>query len=252
MVGVTAVVGSLVAGARVLLRVLRALCVCCSVSPLLDSNPAWLLGPPAKRFAHIVWVGFDSSAVRWGPCSCLLGLPRLCSGGRGVGFSLFLVSAMFGRLSASLGWAHSLVGVCSWWFLFTGGWAVISALRAAWEHAPLVGVWLLVVVALVAYAVSGCPATAALPSCGRCGGREASLYSSARCCSLGLRACVFVCARLALCVACGGACCCASTRRLLFVGCAPPRRMLLVCCCLLCLSAIACCAFRERARSLPL
>ena len=76
-----------------------------------------------------------------------------------MGFSLFLVSAMFGRLSASLGWAHSLVGVCSWWFPFTCGWAVISALRAAREHAPLVGVWLLGVVALVAYAVSGCPVT---------------------------------------------------------------------------------------------
>ena len=97
-----------------LLRVLRALCVCCFVSPVLDSNPAWLLGPTANRFAHIVWVGFDSSAVRWGSRSYLLGLPRLCSGGRGVGFSLFLVSATSGRLSASSGWAHSLVGVCSW------------------------------------------------------------------------------------------------------------------------------------------
>ena len=47
-----------------LLRVLRALCVGCFVSLFLDSNPAWLLGPTANRFAHIVWVGFDSSAVR--------------------------------------------------------------------------------------------------------------------------------------------------------------------------------------------
>lgn len=47
-----------------LLRVLRALCVGCFVSLFLDSNPARSLGPPAKRFAHIVWVGFDSSAVR--------------------------------------------------------------------------------------------------------------------------------------------------------------------------------------------
>ena len=54
----------LAVGAWVLLRVLRALCVCCFVSPVLDSNPAWLLGPTANRFAHIVWVGFDSSAVR--------------------------------------------------------------------------------------------------------------------------------------------------------------------------------------------
>ena len=94
-----------------LLRVLRALCVCCFVPPVLDSNPAWLLGPTANRFAHIVWVGFDSSAVRWGPRPCLLGVPRLCSGGRGVGFSLFLVSAMFGRLSASSGWARPCWGV---------------------------------------------------------------------------------------------------------------------------------------------
>lgn len=64
IVGVTAVVGSLVVGVWVLLRVLRVLCVCCFVSPVLDSNPAWLLGPTANRFAHIVWVGFDSSAVR--------------------------------------------------------------------------------------------------------------------------------------------------------------------------------------------
>lgn len=40
MVGATAVVGSLVVGAWVLLRVLRALCVGCFVSPVLDSNPA--------------------------------------------------------------------------------------------------------------------------------------------------------------------------------------------------------------------
>lgn len=69
--------------------------------------------------------------------------------------SLFLVSAMFGRFSASLGWARPVWGV-SGWFPFTYGWAVTSALRAAREHAPL-GVWLPGVVALVAYAVSGCP-----------------------------------------------------------------------------------------------
>lgn len=62
MVGATAVVGSLVAGARVVLRAARARWLFCF--PLLDSNPAWLLGPPAKRFAHIVWVGFESPAVR--------------------------------------------------------------------------------------------------------------------------------------------------------------------------------------------
>ena len=74
-----------------------------------------------------------------------------------MGFSLFLVAAMFGRFSASLGWARPVWGV-SGWFPFTYGWAATSALRAAREHAPL-GVWLPGVVALVAYAVSGCPVT---------------------------------------------------------------------------------------------
>ena len=74
-----------------------------------------------------------------------------------MGFSLFLVSAMFGRFSASLGWARPVWGV-SGWFPFTYGWAVTSALRAAREHAPL-GVRLPGVVASVAYAVSGCPVT---------------------------------------------------------------------------------------------
>lgn len=49
------------------------------------------------------------------------------------------------------------VGVFGW-FPFTCGWAVISALCAARERAPP-GVWLPGVVALVAYAVSGCPVT---------------------------------------------------------------------------------------------
>lgn len=103
-----------------------------------------------------MWVGFDSSAVRWGPLSCLLGLPTpLLWRAVSVDLSLFLVSAMFGRFSASLGWARPVWGV-SGWFPFTYGWAVTSALRAAREHAPL-GVWLPGVVALVAYAVSGCP-----------------------------------------------------------------------------------------------
>lgn len=41
--------------------------------------------------------------------------------------------------------------------MFACGWAATGALRAAREHAPFVGVWLPGVVALVAYAVSGCP-----------------------------------------------------------------------------------------------
>ena len=35
----------------------------------------------------------------------------------------------------------------------------------------------------------------------------------------------------------------------LFVGCVPLRRLLPVCCVLVCLTAIACCAFRERSRT---
>ena len=65
MVGATAVVGSLVAGARVLLRTMSlSPGSLVFVSPYLDSNPAWLLGPTANRFARIVRVRFDSSAVR--------------------------------------------------------------------------------------------------------------------------------------------------------------------------------------------
>ena len=74
--------GDWCAGSCCALRVLDG----CFVSLFLDSNPAWLLGPTANRFAHIVWVGFDSSAVRWGSRSCLLGLlpPLLWRAGRGL------------------------------------------------------------------------------------------------------------------------------------------------------------------------
>ena len=43
-------------------------------------------GPTANRFARIVRVRFDSSAVRWGSRSCLLGLPPplLWRAGRGL------------------------------------------------------------------------------------------------------------------------------------------------------------------------
>lgn len=79
--------------------------------PVLDSNPARSLGPPAKRFAHIVWVGFDSSAVRWGPRSCLVGLPPAFAPVGGAWASLF-----------------SLSGPCS------------RGCRAAWADAPSGGV----------------------------------------------------------------------------------------------------------------
>lgn len=52
--------GGWCAGSCCALRVLDG----CFVSLFLDSNPARSLGPTANRFAHIVWVGFDSSAVR--------------------------------------------------------------------------------------------------------------------------------------------------------------------------------------------
>lgn len=134
-----------------------------------------------------------------------------------MGFSLFLVSAMFGRFSASLGWARPVWGV-SGWFPFTYGWAVTSALRAAREHAPL-GVWLPGVVALVAYAVSGCPVT--VPVGYGCG---VSLFLAGRFLArarlfgvVGMLLCVTCvsvrslrCARLAVClsaVSCSVACC---------------------------------------------
>ena len=111
------------------------------------------------------------------------------------------------------------VGACSWWFPFTCGWAVIGALRAARERTPC-GVWLLGVVALVAYAVSGRPVT--VPVRRGCG---VSLFLVGR-----------FAARIAVCpLGC------------LFVGCALPCRVLPVCCGLFCLSAIVWCAFRERA-----
>lgn len=88
-----------------------------------------------------------------------------------------------------------------------------------------------------------------------------SLYSSAV--LLAGAACVLVCARLALRMACGGVCVlrdlflvgCFTVRvavcplGCLFVGCVLLCCVLLVCCGLFCLSAIACCEFRERSRA---
>ena len=90
-----------------LLRVLRALCVCCFVSPVLDSNPAWLLGPTANRFAHVIVGG-----VRF--LCCPLGSMLLP-----VGVSLAF--ALAGGAWASL---FSLSGPCS------------CGCRAAWAGAP--------------------------------------------------------------------------------------------------------------------
>ena len=131
------------------------------------------------------------------------------------------------------------VGVCSWWFPFACGWAVISALRAAREHAPP-GVWLLRVVALVAYAVSGCPCGCAwlvrlrgFPCVWGVFLRVRALFWVGRVVVCYLR----VRSRVAVPFGC------------LFVGCGVLRRVLLVCCGLCCLSAIVWCAFRECSRS---
>lgn len=200
MVGATAVVGSLVAGARVWLRTM-----------LLSPGSLVLLPLIWTVIQHGCWVRLLIGSLTlcgWGSIPLLSagvhspvcwGFPRLCSGGRSVDFSLFLVSAMFGRFSASLGWARPVWGV-SGWFPFTYGWAVTSALRAAREHAPL-GVWLPGVVALVAYAVSGCPVT--VPVGYGCG---VSLFLAGR-----------FAARI---VPCG----------CLFVGCGLQCRVLPVCC----------------------
>ena len=68
------------------------------VSPLLDSNPAWLLGPTANRFAHVIVGGvrflccplrlmllpvggFPAFALAGGACASLFSLSRPCSGG---------------------------------------------------------------------------------------------------------------------------------------------------------------------------
>lgn len=112
------------------------------------------------------------------------------------------------------------------WFPFTCGWAVISALRAAREHTPP-GVWLLRVVALVAYAVSGCP-------CGCAWLVRLRGFP----CTLARGVFRWVCARVAVC-----------PHGCLFVGCALLYRVLLVCCCLCCLVDIVWCAFRECSRS---
>lgn len=96
--------------------------------------------------------------------------------------------------------------------------------------------------------------------CTRCGcSCGVSLYSSARCCSLGLR--VYLSVRAWLCewrvvvcvlrdlflVGCFTTCVAVCPLGCLFVGCVLPCRVLPVCCGLFCLSAIVWCAFRERA-----
>ena len=102
-----------------------------------------------------------------------------------------------------------------------------------------VGVWLLGVVALIAYAVSGCPVT--VPGWCSCG---VSLFLAHGAVYRGC-ACALVCARLALCVACVGACCCASMRHCLSVAACCVACCPFVAVCIVC-RLLCGCAFRER------
>ena len=131
----------LVVGARVLVARLGSLFLfAVFVSPVLDSNPAWLLGPTANRFAHVI-VG----EVRFLCCPLRLMLlpvgaspPLLWRAGR-----VLLSFPCLGHVRAALRvvWVGALPcwGVFGW-FPFACGWAVISALRAARERAPCGGV----------------------------------------------------------------------------------------------------------------
>ena len=114
---------------------------------------------------------------------------------------------------------------------------MISALRAAREHAPP-GVWLLRVVALVAYAVSGCPCGCAwlvrlrgFPCVWGVFLRVRALFWVGRVVVCYLR----VRSRVAVPLGC------------LLVVCVRRLGFVFVCCGLCCLTAIVWCAFRERA-----
>ena len=113
MVGATAVVGSLVAGARVVLRTV-------SLSPglfVLLFSP--LFGTVIQ---HGCWVRLLIGSLElfgWGSIPLLSArvprvvgwvFPPCLADSRGDSY-LFLVSAMFGRLSASSGWARHCWGV---------------------------------------------------------------------------------------------------------------------------------------------
>ena len=171
--------------------------------------------------APVCW-GFPAFALAGGAWASLFSLSRSCSGGS----------------PRRLG-GRAPVGACSWWFPFTCGWAVISALRAARERTPC-GVRLLRVVALVAYAVSGYPCGCAwlvrlrgFPCVWGVFLRVRALFWVGRVVVCYLR----VRSRVAVPLGCLLAVC---VRRLGFV---------FVCCCLCCLTAIVWCAFRERSRA---
>ena len=161
-------------GARVLVARLGSLFLfAVFVSPLLDSNPAWLLGPTANRFAHVI-VG----EVRFLCCPLRLILlpvgaspPLLWRAGR-----VLLSFPCLGHVRAALRvvWVGAPRVGAFGWFPFTCGWAVISALRAAREHAPCGGV-------VAGRGGVDCVCGVGMPrDCTRCGcGCGVSLYSSA-------------------------------------------------------------------------
>lgn len=184
-----------------------------------------------------MWVRFESSAVRWGPRSCLLGLPPplLWRAGRGL-----LSFSCLGHVRA--------------------------VLRVARVGAPRVGCVRVVPVHLwlgrdqrIARGSGTCPSWGVVAGCGGVG-----------CvCGVGMPRDCACWVRLRGFLVFGGAfsCACAPfwgcgyvvvcylrVRSLvavcpcgcLFVGCVLLCCVLLVCCGLFCLSAIACCAFRER------
>lgn len=115
-----------------------------------------------------------------------------------VGTLIFSLSRL--RLGGSprrLG-GRTPVGVCSGGSLspVAGPW---SAHCARLGNMLPVGVWLLGVVALVAYAVSGCP-------CGRAWLVRLRGFPCVRVALFAGAACVLVCARMAFRVSCGGVC----------------------------------------------
>lgn len=217
-------------GARVLVARLGSLFLfAVFVSPLLDSNPAWLLGPTANRFAHVIVGG-----VRFLCCPLRLMLlpvgaspPLLWRAGR-----VLLSFPCLGHVRAALRvvWVGAPRVGAFGWFPFTCGWAVISALRAAREHAPCGGV-------VAGRGGVDCVCGVGMPrDCAWLVQLRGFLVFGAWCCLPGLRVCACLCAPCLV----RGLC-----RRVLlrvyaalFVGYGVLRRVLPVCCCLYCLSAI--------------
>lgn len=173
-----------------------------------------------------------------------------------MGFSLFLVWTVFAWLSRRVG-GCSLWG-CSGISRLSTVWPLPVLSRAGRERAVPCWGWC----GFRAWRCRGVGDDGMPRDCTRCGcSCGVSLYSSARCCSLGLRVCLSVRAwlcewRVVVCVlrdlflvGCFTTCVAVCPLGCLFVGCVLLCRMLLVCCGLFCLSAIVWCAFRECSRS---